>query len=460
MSEVLIVPTGAANVASVRAAFQRLGLPSRITNTPADVLTAQFVVLPGVGSFEAGMRGLREGGFDAPLVQRVAQGLPTLAICLGLQLFASSSEEAPGVDGLGIWPGAVKRLPPSPLLPQMGWNRMHTPVGSLVAPGDAYFANSYALLEAPAGWLASLSRFGVDFVSAVEKGRVLACQLHPELSGAWGDQLLRRWLSGERAPVTAQAEQDGRPVRIIPCLDVRGGRVVKGVRFQDLRDAGDPADQAARYAQMGADELVVLDVSATEEERGAAKTTVEAVRAVLNIPLTVGGGVRSVADAAGLLNAGADKVGINTAAVENPGLIDDLATQFGRQCVVVAVDAARSLSMPSGYEVVTRSGKCRTGVDAAQWCRDAMDRGAGELILTSWDQDGTRAGYENNLIGAVANAVRVPLIASGGAAGASDLVEAFKAGADGALAASIFHDGDLTVAELKAQLSQQGVIVR
>lgn len=245
--------------------------------------------------------------------------------------------------------------------------------------------------------------------------------------------------------------------RVIPCLDVAGGRVVKGVRFQGLRDAGDPVERAEAYARQGADELVLLDVSATPEDRGNALEVVRAVRRVLPLPLTVGGGVRKAVDAETLLEAGADKVAVNTAAVTRPELLEELAETFGRQCTVLALDAARS---STGWETVIRSGRERTGVDAVGWARDAVERGAGEILLTSWDRDGTGDGYDLGLIAAVRAVVAVPIIASGGAAGPAHMAEALAAGADAVLAASILHDGHTTVFDLKNELATLGVEVR
>lgn len=247
-------------------------------------------------------------------------------------------------------------------------------------------------------------------------------------------------------------------VRVIPCLDVRDGRVVKGIQFQGLVDAGDPAERAAAYEAQGADELVILDVSATPEGRGHAVETVRKVREVLRIPLTVGGGVRRVEDAARLLDAGADKVSVNTAAVERPEILSELATRFGAQCTVLAVDAAQRAD--GGFEVVTRSGTHRTGIDVVQWARDGVARGAGEILLTSWDRDGTKSGYDTVLLRAVSDAVRVPVIASGGAASADHLVAALAAGASAVLAASIFHYGETTVADVKRELARAGFEVR
>ncbi|MGH8870898.1 MAG: imidazole glycerol phosphate synthase subunit HisF [Acidimicrobiia bacterium] len=245
--------------------------------------------------------------------------------------------------------------------------------------------------------------------------------------------------------------------RVIPCLDIKDGRVVKGIRFQALRDAGDPVESAALYEAQGADEIVLLDVSATPEGRGHALETVRGVRSVLSIPLTVGGGVRRADDAGRLLEAGADKVGVNTAAVARPGLIGEIAERYGNQCTVLAVDAAAT---GSGWEVVVESGRRRTGMDVIEWCRKATAIGAGEVLLTSWDRDGTRDGYELELTAAVSAAVDVPVIASGGADEARHLVQALEAGASAALIASILHDGDTTVSALKTALSAAGIVVR
>jgi imidazoleglycerol phosphate synthase cyclase subunit len=247
--------------------------------------------------------------------------------------------------------------------------------------------------------------------------------------------------------------------RIIPCLDIRDGRVVKGIRFSDLRDAGDPLEQAMRYQSQGADEVVMLDVSATPEGRMTALDTVKSVRVALSIPLTVGGGVRCIEDAERLLAAGADKIALNTAAVERPEIIAELADRTGAQCVVLALDAARNARRDS-WEVVTRSGTRRTGIDVLEWACLAERLGAGEILVTSWDRDGTGEGYDLELLRALADRVCLPIVASGGAADASHMAEAFMAGADAVLAASIFHDGILTVAQIKDELLNKGVEVR
>ena len=246
--------------------------------------------------------------------------------------------------------------------------------------------------------------------------------------------------------------------RLVPCLDVLSGRVVKGTRFQGLRDVGDPAELARRYSDEGADELVLLDVSATTEERAHALATVAAVRVGLAVPLTVGGGVRSVADAERLLAAGADKVAVNTAAVQRPELLAELAQRFGRQCVVLALDARRRAD--SVAMVVTHAGTRWTDLEVTAFAARGAALGAGEILLTSWDRDGTRQGYDLDLVRAVAAAVPVPVIASGGAASVDDLVAAIAHGASAVLVASLLHDGEATPDSLKQQLAARGVEVR
>lgn len=251
--------------------------------------------------------------------------------------------------------------------------------------------------------------------------------------------------------------------RVIPCLDVRDGRVVKGIQFQGLRDAGDPVALASAYQEQGADELVLLDVSATPEGRANAAETVRAVREALALPLTVGGGVRRVEDAARLLDAGADKVAVNTAAVQRPALLEELAARFGAQCTVLAMDAAQLASQAQtgpAWELVTHSGKQRPGKDAIRWASEAEALGAGEILLTSWDRDGTRSGYDLALLRAVSQAVQLPVIASGGADSAQHMAEALEAGASAVLAASIFHDQDMSVDDVKAALQEAGIQLR
>ncbi|MEA2195515.1 MAG: imidazole glycerol-phosphate synthase subunit HisF [Solirubrobacteraceae bacterium] len=245
--------------------------------------------------------------------------------------------------------------------------------------------------------------------------------------------------------------------RVIPCLDVDAGRVVKGTNFVDIRDAGDPVELAALYDAAGADELVFLDITATSDKRD---TVVELARRVADecfIPFTIGGGIRSVDDAQGVLDAGADKVSVNSAAVARPQLISELADVFGAQCVVLAIDAK---ARPGGWQVVVAGGRTPTGRDAVEWAREGVERGAGEILLTSMDRDGTSDGYDLELTRAVAEAVGVPVIASGGAGTLEHLAAALQAGADAALAASIFHYGTYRVRDAKEHLLAAGIAVR
>jgi cyclase len=249
--------------------------------------------------------------------------------------------------------------------------------------------------------------------------------------------------------------------RIIACLDVRDGKVVKGINFEGLRDAGDPASLAARYNRDGIDEVVILDVTATIEARQARAQTIRAVAKEIFLPLCVGGGIRSEDDAAAAIEAGADKVSLNTAALENPDLITRLATQYGSQAVIVAVDALRARGSRREFAVYARSGTASTGRDAVEWAREAADRGAGEILLTSIDRDGTKSGFDCELTAAVSSAVPIPVIASGGAGTFEHFAEVFTTGrADAALAASIFHFKEKSVSELKRFLAAAGIPVR
>lgn len=250
-------------------------------------------------------------------------------------------------------------------------------------------------------------------------------------------------------------------VRLIPCLDIKDGRVVKGINFVGLRDAGDPVELAKHYDAEGADELVFLDITASHEERAPVIRLAERVAEQVFIPFTVGGGLRKVEDIRGALLAGADKVSLNTAAIQNPALISEAAERFGAQCIVVAIDARRNPASPSGFEVFTHGGRNPAGLDAVAWAQEAVRRGSGEILLTSMDGDGTQAGYDLELTRAVSEAVEVPVIASGGAGNAQHLVDAVKAGkADAVLLASIVHDGLYRIADLKQAMANDGLPMR
>ena len=251
--------------------------------------------------------------------------------------------------------------------------------------------------------------------------------------------------------------------RVIPCLDIDAGRVVKGVRFESLQDAGDPVEVARRYDDQGADELVFLDITASADARPTLFRTVEAVAREVYIPLTVGGGVRNCSDVRSLLSAGADKVSINTAAVQSPDFVTEAADRYGVQCIVIAIDAKRVNKKKEAprWEVFTHGGRKATGIDAIEWAAKMVQRGAGELLVTSMDRDGTKAGYDIELLRAITGSVPVPVIASGGVGTLEHLYEGLsEGGADAVLAASIFHQGTYSIAETKAYLSRRGICVR
>lgn len=249
-------------------------------------------------------------------------------------------------------------------------------------------------------------------------------------------------------------------IRVIPCLDVAAGRVVKGVNFLNLRDAGDPVELAARYAEQGADELTFLDVTATVDDRSTTYDVVRKTAEQVFIPLTVGGGVRSDEDVAKLLGVGADKVGVNSAAIARPELIGEIADRFGSQVLVLSLDVKRSDRMPSGFVVTTHGGRRESDLDALEWCRESVERGAGELLVNSMDADGTLAGFDLELTRQVRELVTVPVIASGGAGKLEHFAPAVAAGADAVLAASVFHDGTFTVGQVKQAIAEAGYEVR
>jgi cyclase len=514
--KVAVVDYGIGNLRSAHRALLHLGADARLTSSVTEIEASDAVVLPGVGAFGACAAALREHGFEAPLQQAIASGLPFMGICIGMQLLFQGSEESPGAEGLGILDGIVRMLPPTVKRPQMQWNRVQW----VVAPGTAslrsvlleglpamdeggeffYFVHSYApeLRQETTG----VCTYGVPFTACLEKDNLFATQFHPEKSSKAGLKVLGNFLAHASKPhvqrprveqqspglaleavirssqstsqIPSQAAKSPAPsyVRIIPCLDMAAGRVVKGVRFEDLRDAGDPAELALRYDTQGADEVTFLDVAASAENRDTLVNVVKRTAEQLFVPLTVGGGVRKLDDAKLLLRAGADKVSVNSAAVANPKLVTEMALELGNQCVVVAIDARRRGdgvhrredldSLPSqGWEVYTHGGRNPTGLDALEWAQRCEEAGAGELLVTSMDADGVGAGFDIALLKAITDRVDIPVIASGGAGSPEHLLEAVRlGGADAVLAASIFHYGHYTIQEVKSYLRKNGVPVR
>jgi cyclase len=510
---IALIDYRAGNLTSVRKALAAAGAEVYTPETAAQIAGADGLIVPGVGHFEA------TAVLDAPwrdaILAHARAGKPLLGICLGLQFLFEGSIEAPGLRGLGLLPGVCGKLgpdwDPAVQLPAEGWSEFKVPhVGwnavnptrpstilAGVAPGaQAYFTHSFA---APVGegTAATTSTGPNTFASVVERGAIFGLQFHPEKSADAGLAMLRNFClriqgAPEVAPEVAPEERPGggpgrRPgqpdfapnsselslevaeaahsasKRIIACLDVRDGQVVKGVKFEGLRSAGDPAELAARYNVEGIDEVVILDVTATLETRRALADTIREVARNLFIPLAVGGGIRTEDDAAAVVDAGADKVSLNSAALKDPDLISRLAVRYGSQAIVVAIDAKRgpTAAGADGFAVYARSGTSAAGRDAVEWAREAASRGAGEILLTSMDRDGTRSGFDCELTAAVSRAVSIPVIASGGAGSFDHFVDVFTRGrADAALAASIFHFSEHGVADLKQHLATAGIPMR
>lgn len=462
---IAIVDYGGGNSASVLRAVEALGATAQITANPAVVIGAEKVILPGVGHFGALMAALDVRGLRPALEAFLASGRPFLGICAGLQVLYEGSEEAPGCRGLSVWPGQIRRFPSGRKVPHTGWAEVTGARPSRILAGCGLHPSYYfthAFFVPPDTRTTHLGHYPEPFAAAAEAGAVFGVQFHPEKSAAAGRLVLENFITLPRAaPVAIPACPAPRTEpyrRIIPCLDVHGGRVVKGVRFAELRDSGDPAALAAAYDRAGADELALLDVSASREQRKTLIATVEAVARELRIPFLAGGGIASQADAERLLRAGADKIAVNTAALAEPELITALARAFGSQAVVVAIDARRE---GGAWRVFTHGGGRRNGRDAVAWAREAESRGAGEVLLTSMDRDGTKQGFDALLTAEVSGAVAIPVIASGGGGTVADFAGVFRSGhADAALAASIFHQGTLSPLALKQQLAAAGIPVR
>jgi cyclase len=489
---IAVIDYKAGNLTSVKKALASIGADIFVPDRPEDIENVEGIIVPGVGHFGA-TRALYGDWRDA-IVRHVAGHRPLLGICLGLQWLYDGSDEAPEVPGLGILHGRSVHLsnpqltgnvPGTLKVPHVGWNTVVPARNSWVLAGvpsnaQAYFTHSYALPVsegvAPVAdaSVATTSEGPTIFASVVERDNIVGVQFHPEKSADAGLTILRNFVERCRgdAPVRVTslvdvATEDARTrvlvsnrvsKRIIACLDVRNGQVVKGVNFEGLRSAGDPAELARRYNSEGVDELVILDITATIEDRRALAETIRAVARELFIPLAVGGGIRTESDAAAAVDAGADKVSLNTAALADPTLITTVADRYGSQAVVVAIDAKRD---GERFSVYARSGQKPVDRDAAEWAHEAEDRGAGEILLTSIDRDGTKAGFDCDLTRAVSSAVSIPVIASGGAGSLDDFVRVFNDGhADAALAASIFHFAETGISVLKKHLRSRGVPVR
>jgi len=465
MAPIFIVDYGAGNLSSVARGLEAAGASVRVAKTPGEITGAGAIVIPGVGHFAA--TASLNGSWRRAILEALERGRPLLGICLGMQWLFEGSEEAPTLPGLGLLAGRVFRLSGDVKIPHAGWNSIE-PIGASrlmdkTGRSWAYFTHAFACPITSA--TAAVTTHGVPFASVVERGNVFGTQYHPEKSGADGLRQLAHFVAiangAERTfrPSVAPAGSSaGLSKRLIACLDVRNGEVVKGVQFGDLRAAGDPAACARRYNDAGVDELVFLDITATVDDRRTLLSSVRAVAHELSVPLAVGGGIRSESDACQVLEAGADKVCLNSAALREPPLITRLSRVYGSQAVVVAIDAKRE---GARTRVFSRSGSHAEDRDALTWAREAADLGAGEILLTSIDRDGTRAGFDCGLTAEVSGAVDIPVIASGGAGTAEHFADVFTRGrADAALAASIFHFETESIGGLKQFLAGRGIPVR
>ena len=462
----VLIDYGAGNLTSVRNAFAAIGEETVVTRDPEVIGKADRVVFPGVGAAAHAMDNLRRFGL-VDVVRRAAATKPFLGICLGMQVLFEHSEEDGGVEMLGIIPGKVRRFPDVPgcKVPEIGWNSVSAPAGARV-PGigegqEYYFVHSYAA-DVIGDTCLTASYAGVTFTAMVRRGNLWACQFHPEKSGRIGLNLLRAWMLGvASSPSPSPSPFTSLTRRVIPCLDVRAGRVTKGVKFKNNVDLGDPVEMAVKYAEGGADELVFYDITASAERRPIDIGMVEAVAKAVRIPFAVGGGISTVADMERVILAGAEKVSVNSLAVRNPQIIAEGAAVFGAQCIVLGMDPYRSGKTASGYEITTRGFREFTGMDAVEWAKRAADLGAGEIVVNSVDADGTRAGFELEITRLIAEAVGVPVVASGGAGRPEHLVDAFNlARADAAIVAGMIHSGEYTIGQIKEGMAAARVPTR
>lgn len=451
---VAIVDYKAGNLTSVKNAFAAIGVEAVVTRDPDVVAHADRVVFPGVGAAKSAMENLRSLGL-ADAVRRAAETKPFLGICLGMQILFDHSEEDGGVDLLGIIHGKVRRFPDVAgcKVPQIGWNQVN-------GATDYYFVHSYYAEVGPCT-IGTTDYAGVTFTSEVRKGGLLACQFHPEKSGKAGLCLLEDWMSGVATTIEGRGQATRLTRRVIPCLDVRQGRVTKGVKFKNNIDLGDPVEMAVAYSAGGADELVFYDITASAERRPIDIGMVESVAKAIRIPFAVGGGISCLSDMERVILAGAEKISVNSLAVRNPSIIAGGAAAFGRQCIVLGMDPVKSAKCPSGYEITTRGFREFTGMDAVAWAKKAADLGAGEIVVNSVDADGTRQGFELDLTRMIAEAVDVPVVASGGAGSPDHLVTVFRdAKADAAIVAGMIHSGEYKIADIKRVMNDAGIPTR
>ncbi|MDR1958110.1 MAG: imidazole glycerol phosphate synthase subunit HisF [Planctomycetaceae bacterium] len=478
-----LIDYGAGNLTSVKLALESLGCEAVITSDPEVVRQATRVIFPGVGAAAAAMQNLNERGLVPVLHEVLQRGVPFLGICLGTQILLHFSEENGGTSMLSLLPGMVKLFQPVGSqfkVPHMGWNSMkqcrkHPILNGVPDESDFYFVHSYyPVPESPYDIIGTTDYAGTRFASMIGRKNLAAAQFHLEKSGPVGLRILKNFTRWDGtvpeepsfAPVTGRMDAAVCPVkrRIVPCLDVINRRVTKGVKFKDNIDLGDPVELARRYYNEGADELVVYDITASAEHRKIDIGMVRDAAKAIHIPFAVGGGIATLHDMAEVLEAGAEKVSINSLAVADPGIIAQGSQAFGRQCIVLGMDPVSNPDrekFPSGFEVTVRGFRERTGMDALDWAKRCEDLGVGEIVVNSVDRDGTRIGFELDITGQIARTVSIPVVASGGAGNIDHLMEVFeKTEVSAAIIAGILHTGLYTMEQIKTPLADHGIPIR
>jgi cyclase len=452
-----IINYNAGNIKSVANLLDRLGERYIISDDLVELARVDKFIFPGQGRAGPAMRVLKQKGLDK-FIQNTSK--PFLGICLGMQLLVDYSEED-NTECLGIIPGEVRIFSDQNRLsvPQIGWNKVDLIQNTEIFTTDFnnqyfYFVNSY-YVDTSIQNAVGVTRYGNSFVSIIQKDNFVGVQFHPEKSGDIGSNIIARFIKSDSLGIRNNSNL---AKRVIACMDIKDGKVVKGTGYKDLEISGDPVKLAKKYVKDGVDELVFLDIGATVESRKTVLSRVSEVAKVVNIPLCVGGGIKTVDDIRRLLLAGADKVSIGSAAINNPHFVKEAVNQFGSQCIVVSIDPKRN---GNSWEQYISGGRIATGVDAIEFAGQMVEYGAGELLTNSLDKDGTKSGYDVPLLKKIKESVGIPVIASSGAGKLSNFYDVIQeAGVDAILAAGLFHSGELSVGEVKKYLRSKNINIR
>jgi imidazole glycerol-phosphate synthase len=447
-----IIDYGSGNIKSLTNALDRLKTKYLISNNPTELGRMDKLIFPGLGRAGSAMENIRNSGIDR-LIKKWKK--PFLGICIGMQILFEYSEED-STDCLGIIKGKVKKYK-NINTPQIGWNKVNITqkdsiFDNLSDSNYFYFVNSY-YVEADLKIVLGATSYGISFPSVVRYENFVGVQFHPEKSSDAGLQILKNFVEGDNS----YKVKDNSTKRVIACMDVLNGSVVKGVGYKNLAIVGDPVKLAKKYSDDGVDELVFLDIGATINSQRTLLGIIEQVSKELNIPLSVGGGIRSIDDISNVLNAGADKVSIGSAAIENTSFIKEAVNKFGSQCIVVSIDPKK---IDGEWYQFSQGGKVNSGIKALDFVKSVIEKGAGEILLNSLDRDGSGLGYDLDLIKAVRNISRVPIIASSGVGKLEHFLEGIQSGADAVLGAGVFHSNKFSIQEVKEFLSNNNILVR